>query len=219
MAEYLSATWLGHILAEALLLACLIRARQFTKVPCFSWFVAFDLTRAIVLLPLWKPATFTAYGYAFLITEPIDMILLACAGIEAFGRFVNERPTVAAYVALIIPVLIVGAAIPSHQLQSRVDPTWQEILLNKMFMQRALLTSMPVSLLWGWGWWHGRWPDARTITLMVFCGFDLVTYFSLAIAPGWVKARPFDGPLFVLAGQTCCLLALDILFTGPTADD
>lgn len=216
MAEYLGAVWLGHILAEAVLLAALWRARSFANLPCFCWFIAFDLARAAVLLPLWSSRTWTAYGYGYLITEPADMILLSCAGIEAFGLFVRERPTRAAYAAFILPVLIVGIAIPSHQLQSRVDPTWQEVLMNKAFMCRALLTSMPVGLIWGWAWWHDRMPDARTIVLMAFCLFDLVTYFSLAIAPGWVKARPYDGALFVLSGQTACMLAFDFLFTART---
>lgn len=210
VAEYLGTVWLGHILTELLLLVCLIRGGAFRRRPYFAWFIAFDVARATALFPLWKRATWTAYGYSFLITEPVDMLLLACAGIEAFGMFVQERVPFKACVALIVPVLLVGAVIPYQYLQSRPAPTWQEVLLNKMFLERALVTALPVALLWWWSWFHEREPDTDSIVLIVFCLFDLITYFSMALFPAWVKSNPFYGPLFVMSGQTACLMAWTI---------
>ena len=216
VAECLRVVWIGYILAEIILLAALIYNREFKTTPCFVSFVAFSLLRAMVLFPLWREKTWTAYGYTNLITAPADMILMSCSGIEAFAKLAGGHPTLRTYLAFLVPVLIAGAVIPAQYVQSRAVPTWQEIIMNKVFMERAVLASLPVGILWGWACVQLRPPDARTMILMVFLLFDLVAYFSLAIAPGWVKARPFDAALFMLAGQACCLMAWTILFTART---
>lgn len=203
--EYLVTIWTAALMTQAVLsFALLSRTRE---LPCFRRFVVVDFVRWALLFWLFRYGTQTHYGYAFLYTEPASMILLAATGIEAFGRLVHERPPPSAYWTIIVAVLLIGAALPHHNLQTRAAPTIYEIALNKMFMQRALFAFLVVALLLVASAWHERLPDAHGIILFCFCLFDLVTYLSLTIYPAWAKSRPLDGPLFVMSGQLGCLMA------------
>lgn len=206
--EYLVTVWFAALLTQATLMFALLRGPR--ALPWFTRFLVVDFVRWALLFWLFRYGTQTQYGYAFLCTEPVSMILLAAAGIEAFGRNVKERPPLSAYVTICVAVLLIGAALPHHNLQTRAAPTIYEIALNRMFMQRALFAFLVVALLLVASAWHERLPDAHGIILFAFCLFDLVTYLSLTIYPAWAKSRPLDGPLFVMSGQTACLMAWTI---------
>ena len=217
--EYLVTTWAAVLMTQAVLsFALILRPRG---LPWFTRFIVADFIRWIFLFAVvWRYGfRSTQYGFSFLFTEPISMILLACAGIEAFGRHVRERPPWTAYVTIIVSVLLIGAALPHHNLQSRAAPSIYEIALNKMFMQRALFAFLTVALLLVASAWHERPPDAHGTILFCFCLFDLVTYLSLTIYPAWAKARPLDAPLFVMTGQLGCLVAWAIRFCRRSGSD
>ena len=205
--EYLVTIWTAALMTQAVLSFALLRGPR--ELPCFTRFVVVDFARWVFIFVVVREYGFRSseYGFSFLFTEPFSMILLAAAGIEAFGRHVNERPPWSAYVTIIVAVLLIGAALPHHELQSRTAPTVYEIALNKMFMQRALFAFLTVALLLVASAWHERPPDAHGTILFCFCLFDLVTYLSLTIYPEWAKARPLDAPLFVMSGQLGCLIA------------
>ena len=215
--DYLVTIWTAALMTQAVLSFALLRGPR--ELPCFTRFILVDFARWALMYALWLYGTRTQYGYAFLFTEPFSMILLACAGIEAFGLHVRERPPWTAYVTIIVAVLLIGAALPHHDLQTRAAPNIYEIALNRMFMQLALFAIVTIVLLVVPSAWHERLPDAHGLILFTFCLFDLVTYLSLTIYPAWAKARPLDAPLFVMTGQLGCLVAWAIRFCRRSGSD
>lgn len=189
----LPALWAASLLVEATVLL-----RRHPRV--FTTFVLVDLARSSLMFAVWLWGTRNQYGFWFLITEPFDMILLCAAGIECFGRLVRERPPVAAYVAIISAVLMVGFVLPSVS----------GVPMTRMFTQRALMAFVPLALMIAAGVWHSRWPDYHGAVFALFCLFDLVTYLSLALYPEWARSRPLDAPLFVMCGQLGCLIAWSV---------
>src|SRR6478609_8321680 len=131
--------------------------------PVFLAFLLFDWARWLTLAYInyrW-PRT-GDYAHFWALTEPLAIVLLAAMGIEAWGALTHPLPAWM-YAVLILPILAVGASLPSV---SRVP-------LGRYFVMRALVTfSLATVLLITMVWleraaWHA-------VVVLAFCTIDVI---------------------------------------------
>lgn len=216
--ECVRTLWLSAVLVQPILFAALFRSGCAREFSVFTAFIGYDAVRWAWMLWVFMNHSPRQYGFWFMLLEPGSAVLLAASGIEVFGRLIGERIPLRAYVVMIAAVILAGLPFPHPQMQSARVPTWQEVLLNKMFTERALLVMFLVlGLISVTAAIRVKMPDWHGVILFLFGFADVSTYASLAAFPQWAKERPVEGPLFVLSAQLTCLLAwLIYLIRRPT---
>lgn len=175
--------WYASIPIQAALLWQVLRNRAY---PLFASWLGWDLLRSVVLICIYATAPRSnAYAWAFAISEPLDMILLALAGLEAAG---------ASFYGWGLAIALATGSV--------LDFPLTDLPLRTQFLARALVAgSVTAALALRAGW--GR-LTAHGALLFAFCAVDLVSY--AAIVMFWPRIDRARIQAFITVSQ-CLILA------------
>ena len=194
--------WYASFFVEAALIARLLLYR--VKLRMFLLYLMFDLPRWIILAGIDRWCIPSVYRVAWLITEPISIMLLACVGIESFAVAFNKAVPRYIYYATAALVLAVVA----------IAPTVTDLPDERYFLGRIIVTALIVLSVVAMG---AERAGAHGAILTGFCVFDLIQ--NVAIIHG-ARGDITPGALLVFE-QTACLvlwLAHTRIIARQTAD-
>lgn len=190
MRQVIITAWAVSIVVQAVLLWLLVRRGHFRHLPLFTAWIGFDLVRWSAIFAVYIDAYRTnRYAVIFAWTEPLDMLLLAGAGIEAAGS--------AAFGWGMAIALAGGALIrfPETDLPLRTQFLCRALIAGAVASATVIRSTVAPS-------WH------RSI-LIAFCAIDLTTYLSLVMYSSLDRLMIQS---FVMVGQCLCLAAWAVRF-------
>ena len=175
---------------DIILLAWLARIFRHKQRQLFRAFILFDLVRSALAFAVWLTLPRWCYGWAFMITEAPDVLLLGAAAIEA-GREISDRwhpyVTVAAiFISMLLPGIQPFASPPNYQLG------------NYLYMVRFVACFSAAVALLITTVWHRRIVP-HVAVLVMFCLFDACTYLAI------LKGVRGLANAFVLVAQCGCV--------------
>jgi len=130
--QFIIGIWAAAIVVQALVLCLLVRRGHFRRFPLFTAWIGFDLIRWSIIFAIYINAYRTdKYAIIFAVTEPLDILLLAAAGLEAAGS--------AAFGWGLAVAFAVGSLI--HFPDTGMP-------LRTQFLTRALVTGAVASVRW-----------------------------------------------------------------------
>lgn len=184
--------WAAAILVQALILALLVRRGHFRRLPLFTAWLTFDLIRWSIIFAIYINAFRTnKYAVIFAWTEPLDMMLLAVAGLEAAGP--------AAFGWGLSVALAVGIVkdFPITDLPLRIQFMTRSLIAGAVASSLTIRSTLLVLNREAPGW--------HRMIFLLFCMIDLTAYFRVVTM--WPKLDRDATQAFVMVGQLCCLIA------------
>lgn len=186
------AAWLSASAVEFALLMVILRRGTFRRLPLFSGYIALDWLRGFALLLIWLAGTRGDYSKFFIVTEPMGMLLLFVAGVEAHGALTHTRPGLLVYVVTVACLGIGGML---------MTPPGVHLPYERMFLYRTLTAFLLWTALLVTSVWHGRWNLHATVFLL-YCMADMTLYWSILLAaPRWTAET------FGMVSQGMCFVA------------
>lgn len=190
--KLLLAGWSVNLSLNAALLGRMIEAKVYKVLPFFFWFIAYEVVRSVALDATNRMLPKQYYGTAWAITEPIDIALMALAGLENFSVMIRARTSVHLYMGILLALAIIGFTFPLVNLTQTHERDFIVRALVDFVIAAGLLVTMLLE----------RRPSLPTSLLIAYFAIDLISYVALVLdaSTDW---RP---QAFVMIGQTALVL-------------
>jgi hypothetical protein len=179
--------WYASFFIEAALIVRLLLCR--VKLRMFLAYLMFDLPRWLILAGIDRWCVDGAYRTAWVITEPISIVLLACVGIEAFAVAFNV--SLRRYVYYLAGGFVLAIV--------AIVPPLTDLPDERFFLARVIVAALIVLSTVAMG---AARAGAHGAILAGFCVFDIVQ--NVAIIQG-ARGDITPGALLVFE-QTACLV-------------